>query len=82
MKLTIESTTKIVTIKPSPLGDGVPARVWEGVSESGIKVQCYITRVAIPIEEQDRADDFKAELKECKAPSVEVEAIPTRLIID
>ncbi len=82
MKLTIESTTKIVMIKPNPLADGVPARIWEGTSESGIKVHCYITRVAIPIEEQENAGQFMAELKECKAPSIEVEAIPFKLILD
>lgn len=82
MKLTIESTTKFVMIKPNPLSDGVPARIWEGTSESGIKVHCYITRVAIPIEEQENAGQFMAELEECKAPSVEVEALPFRFILD
>jgi len=82
MKLTIESTTKIVIIKPSPLADGVPARVWEGTRESGIKVHCYITRVAIPIDEQDRAEEFINELQECKPPSVEIDALPFRLILD
>ena len=82
MKLTIQSTTKIVMIKPSPLADGVPARVWEGTSESGIKVHCYITRVAIPIDEQDRAEEFINELQECKPPSFEVATLPFRLILD
>lgn len=82
MKLTIQSTTKIVMIKPSPLADGVPARVWEGVSESGIKVHCFITRIAIPAEEQEKAEEFKSELQECKPPSLEVDALPFRLILD
>ncbi len=82
MKLTIESTTKIVMLKPGPLSDGVPARIWEGISESGIKVHCYITRVAIPIEEQENAEQFMAELEECKAPSIQIETLPFSLILD
>jgi len=82
MKITIESTTKIVIIKPSPLSDGVQARIWEGTSETGIKVMCYIARVAIPDEEQEKADQFRSELIECKSPSIEAEAIPMRLILD
>ncbi len=41
MKITVENTTKIVTL------NGVPARIWEGFTESGIKCHCYITRIAI-----------------------------------
>ena len=44
MTLIIESTSKIVEL------NGVPARVWEGHTESGIKVHCFITRVSV---EQD-----------------------------
>jgi len=80
MKATIYSTKKIVMIKPSPLSDGVPARVWEGETESGIKIHCYITRVAIDIDEP-RADEFSAELEECRAPSVEVSNLPLSLIL-
>jgi hypothetical protein len=74
MKIIIQSTTKIVTI------DGVPARVWEGETESGIKVHAYITRIAISKDEPD-STQFETELSEQKAPSVEVEAIPMRLIL-
>ena len=74
MKIIIESTTKIVHL------NDVPARVWEGQTESGIKVHCYITRIAIN-EDEPRADEFRNELQEQKVPSVEVEAIPLRMII-
>ena len=80
MKATIESTNKIVMIKPSPLADGVPARIWEGETESGIKVHCYITRVAIDSNEP-RANEFSAELEECRAPSVEVSGLSLSMII-
>jgi len=74
MKITIESTTKITEL------NGVPARVWEGQTESGIKVHCYITRVAID-KDEPRVDEFKNELQEQKVPSAEIEAIPLRMIM-
>ena len=82
MKLTLQSTTKIVMIKPNPLSDGVQARVWEGTSESGIKVHCYITRVELPAVESEKADEFRAELEQCKPPSVEIAALPFSFILD
>lgn len=66
-------------LKPDSLADGVPARVWEGETESGIKVHAFIPRVAV--DKNDDASEFEKELQECAAPSAEVEAIPTRLIL-
>jgi hypothetical protein len=74
MKITIESTTKITHL------NNVPARIWEGETESGIKLHCYITRIAIDYKET-RIKEFEEELKEQKAPSPEIEAIPLRLIL-
>ncbi len=74
MKATIESTTKIVEL------NGVPARIWEGESESGIRFHCYITRVAID-EQETRTAEFQQELAEQRVPSVALEAIPLRLIL-
>lgn len=77
MKITLESTSKIVTL----LADGaeIPARIWEGKTESGIPVHCYVTRIAAPLD-SDPAE-FRRELNECRAPSAEVEAVPLRLIL-
>ncbi len=74
MKIRIESTTKIVHL------NGVPARIWEGQTESGIKVHCYITRIAID-KDETRIEEFETELKEQKRPSIEIEAIPLRMIL-
>jgi hypothetical protein len=74
MKIAIESTTKIVMI------DGLPARVWEGETESGIAVHCYITRISALAGERELSE-FEKELVEHKAPSAEVAAIPLRLIL-
>ena len=74
MKLIIESTYKIVKL------DGVPARIWEGQTESGIKVHCCITQVSIDINEV-RTEEFEKELQECRAPSAEIQGMPTISIL-
>ena len=74
MKATIESTTKITQL------NGVPARIWEGQTESGIKIHCYITRVAVD-KDEPRTEEFEKELQEQKVPSAEIEAIPLRMIL-
>lgn len=74
MTVTIHSTTKIVEL------NGVPARIWEGETDTGIKVHCYVTRVAID-KDEPRAEQFQQELQECRVPSTDVQAIPLRLIL-
>jgi hypothetical protein len=73
MKITVENTSKIVEL------NGVPARIWEGHTDSGIPVHCYVTRIAVA----NKADisQFEAELYEVRAPSADLEAIPLRLIL-
>lgn len=73
MKINIESTSKIVEL------NGVPARIWEGHTESGIPVHCFITRVAVHKDENHA--QFERELQEQVVPSPDVEAIPLRLIL-
>lgn len=73
MKLTIESTSHIVTL------NGVPARVWEGVTESGVHVHCYVTRVAVKADQP--TEEFERELQKHRVPSPEVQAIPLRMIL-
>lgn len=84
MKITIESTTKIITLVVD--GNEVPARVWQGVTDTGIPVQCFITRVAPEISKSDpKIDeltvDFERELKRCADPRPTVAAIPMRMIL-
>jgi hypothetical protein len=74
MKITIENTDKTVTL------NGIPARIWEGETASGIKVHCFITRIAID-KSETRAGEFERELRETKAPSAEMAAYPTRLLL-
>ncbi|WP_210516422.1 hypothetical protein [Hymenobacter terricola] len=74
MRISLESTTKIVEL------NGVPARIWEGTTESGIPVHCYITRIGVD-ENEPRQHEFECELLQMRAPSPEVAAIPIRLIL-
>ncbi len=73
MTITIHNTTKIVDI------NGLPARIWEGHTESGIPIHCFITRVAV--KNGLPTEQFEKELMEQEPPSVEVEAIPLRFIL-
>jgi hypothetical protein len=73
MKITIESTDKILRI------NNVPARLWEGKTDSGVEVICFITRIAVKKEADNSV--FEKELKETKAPSPEAAAFDLRLVL-
>jgi len=76
MQIQLESTTKVVEL------NGVQARVWEGRTASGINVHCFITRLAVSIDEDPSVHEhFTQELQECKQPSKDVEAYPLKMII-
>ena len=84
MKIRIESTSKIVTLVVG--GRDVPARVWQGETDGGIPVQCFITRIAPEIPKSDpNIDDLTAEferdLKRQADPRPTIEAIPLRMIL-
>jgi len=78
MKVTLESTSKVVSISTG-YHEAMECRVWEGVTERGVKVQCLIPRIAVALGE-DHAQ-FEAELKEQRAPSAEVSAFPMRMVL-
>ena len=73
MKVTLESTTKTVTL------NGVPSRIWEGKTESGVPVHAFITRIAV--HKDADCSQFEAELRECAAPSADVAAYPAGLVL-
>lgn len=73
MKIALESTTRIVQL------NGVPARIWEGTTESGVHVIAFVTRVAVR-DDQDTSQ-FERELQECRPPSADARAFPTRLVL-
>jgi hypothetical protein len=74
MKVTLQSTDKIVTI------NGIEARVWEGKTERGIACFALIPRIACPI--AANAAEFERELLDRPPMRPELTgAIPTRLIL-
>jgi hypothetical protein len=80
MKITLESTTKLVELQTD--AGVVPARIWEGHTERGTPVHCYITRIAVAeIEPAEVHEQFKADLQEQRKPSAAIQAIPLRLIL-
>ena len=80
MKIQIESTSKIVELQVD--GKNIPASVWEGQTESGVPVHCFITRLAPTIPRDDpRQTEFVRELKEQRTPSAEIAVLPLRLIL-
>lgn len=80
MKMTLESTTKIVELR-SRNGAVMQARIWEGVTENGVPVHAFITRVACH-KELDNSELVR-DLREHKPATPEVErAYDLRLFID
>ena len=80
MRVAIESTTKIVQV------DGVPARIWEGTTNTGIPVLFYVTRVMPKLKKDDPEnagafEAFERELIECAVPSAVAKEIPLNLIL-
>jgi hypothetical protein len=80
MKITIHQTSKIVTLETD--SGSVKARIWEGETESGIPVHCFITRLTPTIPRDDpRQHEFQEALKEQEAPTAAVQSYPLRLIL-
>lgn len=74
MTLILEQTDRIVEV------NGVPGRIWEGVTGRGVKVTALITRLAV-LAEAD-CQQFESELLAQKSASKEaIGAFPLRLII-
>ena len=60
MKMEITSTDKITHL------EGVPARVWEGVTENGTKCFLFVHRIAV--RNSDDCEQFERELREQLPP--------------
>lgn len=73
MIVTLVSTEKVVEI------NGVPARIWEGTTSSGIKCHAFITRIAVS-KDQDTTQ-FERELQQQSAPSAAIDSYPLKMIL-
>lgn len=79
MKITIESTTRIVEIRATADAEPMPARLWEGTTDSGIKVECLITRISARLGQD--LSQFDAELERQRPPSADSICYPLRMIL-
>lgn len=73
MKITIESTTKVIFI------NNIATRIWEGETEDGTKIHCYISQIAA--NENVNVAKFYNDISNSKTPSPEVEAIPMEITL-
>ena len=74
MKITIESTTRIVKV------NGTDCRVWEGKTADGVEVVCLIPRIAA--KEGQGLSQFESDLKQCTAPTLDaITAFPLRMVL-
>lgn len=74
MKVILDSTDRIVEV------NGVPGRVWEGVTAKGIRCYAVVTRIAAHT--GDDVADFEQDLQECRpATPAALEAFPTRMVV-
>lgn len=82
MKITIESTDAVVDLN-GKLGTML-ARIWEGATETGIPVVCFVTRISPQTHDEAANERFAAELTETKKPTYEPfsRGIPLRFFVD
>lgn len=79
MKVTLESTDTIVELK-TPNGGIMSARLWEGLTASGIPCHAFITRIAV--HKDLDASQFERELQETRPVSKELTGVyDTRLVL-
>lgn len=74
MRIELQNTSKLVEI------NGVPCRIWEGRTDTGIEIHAFITRLAV--HKDDDCTQFERELKECSAPiNPDINSYPLRMIL-
>ena len=83
MRITIESTGYVVSVKPhenAPDSQAVQCRLWQGESENGVPVCCLIFRVAVNSAHDQ--SEFERDLQETSAPREEaLKIFPLRMVL-
>lgn len=72
MKIAITSTEQLTEV------DGVPVRVWDGVTEGGVPVKVFVHRLAVHKDEDCAA--FERELREFPPPGPD-RHVPLRMVL-
>lgn len=82
MTVTLHATEKIVELQGAEEHPPIKARIWEGQTDTGIKVFALISRIAIDANSpQHVIDQFNAELMETRPPSASIQSFPNRIIL-
>lgn len=71
MEIQIKSTDTLTTL------DGVPVRLWEGVTANGVECKVFVHRLAV--KKDADTSQFEAELKEKMQPGAKI--VPLRQIL-
>lgn len=82
MKVTLESTSRVVNLETTHNGvmTRVPARVWEGTTDKGVRCYALVTRIAA--HKDDDLAEFEHDLQEQIAPSSQaMEVFPLRMVL-
>lgn len=84
MRITIESTSRLVTLIVD--NAKVPARLWEGHTENGIPCHCFVTRISPTILESDPrvaelSAEFDRDLTRTRKPETDLGPIDLRFIL-
>jgi hypothetical protein len=78
MKVVLESTTRLVTLVIN--GEAAAARVWEGETESGLKVHAYVTNLVAS--ERVTEEQFQQELNDNhRSPSPDADDVAVTLVM-
>lgn len=75
MKLTLTATATIDTVNGK-----IPARIWEGTTESGVPVKAWIAVIQPQTDDKTLLEQFDRELKEVPAKR-ELTSFDIRLVI-
>lgn len=76
MKLTLEPTDRMQTF------DGMPTRVWKGVTESGVEVLAFIRCVQPQTHDEAKLAIFDQELSSLPQPRKELVSFDYRMVAD
>lgn len=79
MTVTVHSTARIILITDEQGNPLTEARVWEGETASGIKIQMLVPRIAAHKDED--LSQFEQELQEQQPPTAYVQAWPLRMVL-
>jgi hypothetical protein len=82
MTIVLTSTNKIVQLSHAVEHSPIEARIWEGKTESGTKIYCFIPFISINEDEPIHIKkQFQQELQEYKPHSIEIKDFITRIIL-